>query len=299
MKQETSDATGTPESVAPPNVAAKQEAPCEMQAKETGRTQAEAQGEQLRADILNAAAALFGAEGYLAVSVDAISREAGVAKRTLYRYFKSKDELVLEYLGIEAAEVLHWLRKSTESARTPLKKIKAFFSALAERTASPRCRGCPFQMALSEYPEADHAANRLARRHKEAIRAELQKWSADAGFRDIAGTVHRLYVLMEGAWACARLRGTSLEQVPVEHRVAALRHAVVLLTSGALYAETLAASPPSSRTRIYRSGRSGGTGRTDGPEHPEETDEGASLDAGTLSLFGYPPPSGPGSRTRD
>ena len=262
-----------------------------MQANATGRAQPEVQAEQLRTDILNAADALFGAKGYQAVSVDAISRKAGVAKRTLYRYFKSKDELVLEYLGIEAAQVLHWLRKSTESARTPLEKIKAFFFVLAERTASPRCRGCPFQMALSEYPDAEHAANRLARRHKEAIRAELQKWSADAGFRDIAGTVHRLYVLMEGAWACARLRGTSLEQVPVEHRVAALNQAVALLTSGALYAETLvAAYPPRSWTRAYRAERPERAGGADQAGHSGETgetDEESSA-AATLSLFGDP-----------
>ncbi len=262
--------------------------------------QPEAQGEQLRADILNAASALFGNKGYQAVSVDAISREAEVAKRTLYRYFKSKDELVLEYLGIEAAHILTWLRISTESARTPLEKIKAFFSALAERTASPRCQGCPFQMALSEYPDADHAANRLARRHKEAIRAELQKWSADAGFRDIAGTVHRLYMLMEGAWACARLRGTSLEQAPAQRRAAALNHAVVLLTSGGLYAETLtAASSRLARTRLHRSGRSSGASdQADGPDRPEGEEE-APVDTGTLSLFEDPWFSSPERRTRD
>ncbi len=267
--------------------------------KQSTDSQPEAQGEQLRTDILNAASALFGNKGYQAVSVDAISREAQVAKRTLYRYFKSKDELVLEYLGIEAAHILTWLRISTESARTPLEKIKAFFSALAERTASPRCRGCPFQMALSEYPDADHAANRLARRHKEAIRAELQKWSADAGFRDIAGTVHRLYMLMEGAWACARLRGTSLEQVPAQRRAAALNHAVVLLTSGGLYAETLtAASSRLARTRLRGSGRSGGLDQADGPDRPEGEEE-APVDTGTLSLFEDPWFSSPERRTRD
>ncbi len=299
-QQKASAAADTRGSAASPDCpATQQEAPREAPKPETGPAQPEAQGEQLRTDILNAASVLFGKKGYQAVSVDAIAQEASVAKRTLYRYFKSKDELVLEYLGIEAAHILNWLRIGTESARTPLEKIKAFFSALAERTASPRCRGCAFQMVLSEYPDADHAANRLARRHKEAIRAELQKWSADAGFRDIAGTVHRLYVLMEGAWACARLRGTSLEQVPVQSRVAALNHAVILLTSGGLYAETLtAASSRLSRPRLHRSGRSGGSGRADGPDRPEG-DEEAPVDTGTLSLFEDPLFSDPGRRTRD
>ena len=154
---------------------------------------ADVQGEHLHADILNAAATLFGKYGYQAVGVDAIAREADVAKRTLYRYFASKDELVLEYLSVEAAHVLTWLQKSTESARTPLEKSKGVsFPHLPNEPVSPYCRGCPFQMALGEYPDADHAANRLARRHKEAIRIELEKWSTAAGFRDIVGTAHRL-----------------------------------------------------------------------------------------------------------
>ena len=42
-------------------------------------------------------------------------------------------------------------------------------------------------------------------------------------------------------------------QVPAEHRVAALNHAVILLLSGGLYAETLiAASRPGSRYRPSR-----------------------------------------------
>ena len=43
--------------------------------------------------ILDAAADLFIAEGYGAVSMDAIARAAGVSKATLYAHFRSKDEL--------------------------------------------------------------------------------------------------------------------------------------------------------------------------------------------------------------
>jgi TetR/AcrR family transcriptional repressor of mexJK operon len=43
--------------------------------------------------VLDAAAALFMAQGYGAVSMDAIAREAGVSKATLYAHFGSKDQL--------------------------------------------------------------------------------------------------------------------------------------------------------------------------------------------------------------
>jgi TetR/AcrR family transcriptional repressor of mexJK operon len=43
--------------------------------------------------ILDAAAALFLAQGYLAVSMDAVARRAGVSKATLYAHFPGKDAL--------------------------------------------------------------------------------------------------------------------------------------------------------------------------------------------------------------
>jgi len=54
--------------------------------------------------ILEAAARLFLGQGYGATSMDAIAREAGVSKATLYAHYKGKDELFAEMIAIRAAE---------------------------------------------------------------------------------------------------------------------------------------------------------------------------------------------------
>jgi len=65
-----------------------------------------------RLAVLDAAATLFMAQGYGAVSMDAIAREAGVSKATLYAHFASKDQLFATIIGeacrskIAAADVL-------------------------------------------------------------------------------------------------------------------------------------------------------------------------------------------------
>jgi TetR/AcrR family transcriptional repressor of mexJK operon len=65
-----------------------------------------------RQAVLDAAATLFMAQGYGAVSMDAVAREAGVSKATLYAHFASKDQLFATIIGeacrskIAAAEVL-------------------------------------------------------------------------------------------------------------------------------------------------------------------------------------------------
>jgi len=50
-------------------------------------------------DIAEAATRLFMAQGYAAVSMDAIARAAGVSKATLYAYFASKDRLFASLVG--------------------------------------------------------------------------------------------------------------------------------------------------------------------------------------------------------
>jgi TetR/AcrR family transcriptional repressor of mexJK operon len=52
-----------------------------------------------RQAVLDAAATLFMAQGYGAVSMDSIAREAGVSKATLYAHFASKDQLFATIIG--------------------------------------------------------------------------------------------------------------------------------------------------------------------------------------------------------
>lgn len=52
-----------------------------------------------RRQVLDAASSLFMAQGYGATSMDAVAREAGVSKATLYAYFSGKDALFAAIVG--------------------------------------------------------------------------------------------------------------------------------------------------------------------------------------------------------
>lgn len=58
-----------------------------------------------RAAILAAAARLFMAGGYATVSMDAVAREAGVSKATLYAYFAGKEALFGAIVGERCAAI--------------------------------------------------------------------------------------------------------------------------------------------------------------------------------------------------
>lgn len=85
-----------------------------------------------RNQILNAAVTVFSTRGYRATLVDEIAQEAGVAKGTLYLYFKSKEEMYLEAFR-ENVERLHELtRQRIEEAQCTWDKIRAFVSVRLE-----------------------------------------------------------------------------------------------------------------------------------------------------------------------
>ncbi|MGK4580480.1 TetR family transcriptional regulator [Kitasatospora sp. HPMI-4] len=59
-----------------------------------GHRRAAAQRQQMRQDLAKAAMELFASQGYEETTVDQIAAEAGVARRTFFRYFRSKEEAI-------------------------------------------------------------------------------------------------------------------------------------------------------------------------------------------------------------
>jgi TetR/AcrR family transcriptional regulator, fatty acid metabolism regulator protein len=66
--------------------------------------------ENKRERILDAAVKVFAAEGFYAAKVSQIAAEAGVADGTIYLYFKSKDELLINLFEDRMERVLGTLR---------------------------------------------------------------------------------------------------------------------------------------------------------------------------------------------
>src|SRR3954452_20352532 len=61
-----------------------------------------------RSRIAGAARELFASQGYDRTTVDAIAERAGVARRTFFRYFRSKDDVIFpDHERIEAAAAAH------------------------------------------------------------------------------------------------------------------------------------------------------------------------------------------------
>jgi AcrR family transcriptional regulator len=79
----------------------------------------------------------FYRQGIGAVGVDSVVAEAGVAKATLYRHFRSKDDLVVAFLRRRDLRWREWLSDSVERLAPRVEdRPLAVFDALGEWFAS-------------------------------------------------------------------------------------------------------------------------------------------------------------------
>ncbi|MHA6623003.1 TetR/AcrR family transcriptional regulator [Pseudonocardia sp. DLS-67] len=159
---------------------------------------------ETREHVLEVAHDLFYWQGIRAIGVDRIAAEAGVAPTTLYRLWASKDDLVAAY--VERAD--HAYREWFDAALgdgSPRERILSLFDELAVQTQPDRCRGCPFQMALTEFPAPEVAAHRNAAANKAWVRGRLGEVTAE--LPDGAALADQLALLMEGVYASAQALG--------------------------------------------------------------------------------------------
>lgn len=160
-----------------------------------------------RERLLDAAARLFDVHGYGAVGIDTIIAEAGVAKRTLYRHFASKDDLIAAYLARDNVEYLGWIDGELAKVDDPVDKLRTYAKLVQIRTTDPASLGCTFQGAAAEFPSLEHPAHQEALAHKVAVRERLLTLAREAKLREPEALANGLLLLIDGAWAAARMFG--------------------------------------------------------------------------------------------
>lgn len=164
--------------------------------------------ESKRDILIETAARLFARDGFHATGIDAILAEAGVAKMTLYKHFKSKDALILAVLGRRSDAFRLWCIEETERrATTPRDRLLSLFDVLDDWFHSPDFHGCAFVNATAEYGDPDNPIHQEAARHKHMIGAYLRDLAADAGADEPARLAEELMLLTEGSISLAHVAG--------------------------------------------------------------------------------------------
>lgn len=86
-------------------------------------------GSDKRERILEAAEVVFAEHGFARARVSEIARAAGVADGTIYLYFKSKDDLLIELFDSRMQRVTAALRTATDGVADASLRLRSFVSA--------------------------------------------------------------------------------------------------------------------------------------------------------------------------
>jgi AcrR family transcriptional regulator len=151
--------------------------------------------------ILEVADRMFYRQGLRAVGVDALASELGISKKTLYRHFPSKDDLVVAYLKGRFRPL------PPASARVPAEQILRNFEWFARSLSMAEdYRGCAYLNALAELGDEDSEARRLAVEFKESRRLWYRDLLSRLEVDDPDTLATQLALLIDGAYAAALVR---------------------------------------------------------------------------------------------
>lgn len=182
---------------------------------------------EVRDRILDTASRLFYEHGVRAVGVDLVVLEAAVAKTSLYRYFPTKDDLIVAFLEREDLEFwAQWEGVAMQFPDDPAGELDAHMRWIGERLARSNYRGCPQINVAAEFAEQDHPARQVSLRHMQALRGHLLDVAKRLNVPRPKQLAAQLAVLVNGAFVSSGLLGA-------DEATGVLRAALKSLLAGA------------------------------------------------------------------
>ena len=146
--------------------------------------------------------------GFQAVGMDRLARETGISKTSMYKHFRTKEELILEVLKLRDENFRNWfVRRIDELADTPATQLLAIFDVLGEWFHEEGFLSCMFIRASSEYPNPDHPIHMSSAKHKRLLLTYVIGLAEQAGIPDPGQLARQLMLLKEGAIVIAHLHG--------------------------------------------------------------------------------------------
>jgi AcrR family transcriptional regulator len=192
---------------------------------------------EIEGQILETASRLFFAQGYAQTGINQLIDESGVAKRTFYRHFASKEMLGVAYLDRGATQWLAGLTQAARARAAPLERLRALFGFVESFALRTEFRGCGMLNMAAEFGDAGSLVRTRVRAHKARQRELLRELFAPGVESATADAVH---VLIEGAIAAA---AAHLHVWPIR---SALRAAETLFGEGSRRARLTSAPPKGS-----------------------------------------------------
>lgn len=126
--------------------------------------------------------------------------KSGVAKATLYKHFRSKDDLVLAFLELCEQRWTVGFVDAQARARgsTPEQRLLAIFDVFNDWFANPEFDACAFITVLLEMGP-DHPLGKASAAYLQNVRGVVAGLAAEAGLRDVDKFARSWHILMNGS----------------------------------------------------------------------------------------------------
>jgi len=176
---------------------------------------------QRREHLIDTAISLFAERGYHATGIDTILAQSGVSKKTLYRHFRSKDELILaalkKYDGLFRND---FMRRVEERADSPDKRLLAVFDVAADWFEDNDFFGCLYISATSEFSESGTPIRQACMDFKAQMRRYIEELCSSLPAQDPQALAEEIALLLEGAIVTAQVSGTGRRAAQVARGLA-------------------------------------------------------------------------------
>jgi len=136
---------------------------------------------QKRQLLIDTALDLFYRYGVNSIGINEILKVSGVAKKTLYSHFASKEALILATLEQRHVIFIGWLEEQLQKAEAEENIVPQLFAALASWIdgTDPKLgkfRGCFFINTSAEFSDPNSAVSLSCRHHKASIHQMITQY---------------------------------------------------------------------------------------------------------------------------
>lgn len=158
--------------------------------------------------LIDTALRLFYENGINSIGVNQILKVSGVAKKTLYHHFESKEILILAALKKRHLSIINWLETKLYGADSNEELIIQLFSALEEwfTDSEPMLghfRGCFFINSSAEFSDLSSDISVFCQSHKQQVREVIAQHMK----KEDSLLLNAICIMKEGAITTAYVSG--------------------------------------------------------------------------------------------
>ena len=163
---------------------------------------------QKKNQIIDTATDLFSRNGFYATGIDTILAQAKVSKRTLYKHFPSKNDLIVAVMDQYRDAFKEKMRALLSANTGPEEKIISIFDFISKEFEKPDFCGCMAVSAVSEFADKDDAIVNCCQKFKKWELGMFYSLAKEMKVRDPDTLSYKLFVVFEGLMAATRVMCT-------------------------------------------------------------------------------------------